>query len=88
MWNILSQPQEMLCPIAKKIVEAKFLGFQYQSWHPVLCIMAFLFLLFLHCRLSGFQPLAVFACFWSLPHSFPQWQIKLRTLLENSHPTS
>jgi len=63
MWNILPQPQEIFCPTAKNVLEAKFLGFQYQSWHPVLRIAAFLFLLSLHCAWSGFHPLAIFSCF-------------------------
>lgn len=82
IWNILSQPQEIFCPKTKNL-ETKFLLFQYQSWHPVLCLMAFLFLLFLCCPLSVFHPLvfnlAPRVCLILSPRG------KRRTLIENSH---
>lgn len=83
IWNILSQSQEIFCPITKKKLEAKFLLFQYQSWHPVLCPMAFIFLLSLRCPLSVSHTLvfnlAPRVCLILSPRG------KLRTLTENSH---
>lgn len=51
-----------ILPYSKKNLEAKFLLFYYQSWLPVLCLMAFLFLLSLLsilCPLSVFHPLVL-----------------------------
>lgn len=71
-----------ILPYNKK-KEAKFLLFQYQSWHPVLCPMAFIFLLSLCCPLSVSHTLvfnlAPRVCLILSPRG------KLRTLIENSH---
>lgn len=83
MWNILFQPQEIFCPIAKNILEQISLassirvGIQFHASQ----LSSFFFPFIVPCMV--FIPLL-----YSLPHSFPLWQIKLRTLLENSHPVS